>query len=63
MNTFRAVAVFPHIEPGDLEQFCLVAKQLMAEIQKQESTLRYVPSWKSSNLLKGFLNMSKEMAI
>jgi quinol monooxygenase YgiN len=41
MNTFRAVAVFPHIEPHNFEQFCLVAKQLMAKIQKQESTLRY----------------------
>ncbi len=41
MNTFRAVAVFPHIEPANLEQFCLLAEQMMAEIQKQESILRY----------------------
>jgi len=41
MNTFRAVAIFPHIEPHNLEQFCLVAKHLMEKIQKQESTLRY----------------------
>ena len=41
MNTFRAVAIFPHIAPGDLEQFCLVATELMKAIQQQESTLRY----------------------
>jgi quinol monooxygenase YgiN len=41
MNTFRAVAIFPHIEPHNLEQFCLVAEQLMAKIQEQEATLRY----------------------
>jgi quinol monooxygenase YgiN len=41
MNTFRAVAVFPNIAPHNLEQFCLVAEQLMAKIQEQESTLRY----------------------
>ena len=41
MNTFRAVAVFPHIAPHNLEQFCLVATELMEQIQQQESTLRY----------------------
>ena len=41
MNTFRAVAVFPHIAPQNLEQFCLIANELMAKIQGQESTLRY----------------------
>jgi len=41
MNTFRAVAVFPHIAPGNLEEFCLLAEQMMVEIQKQESILRY----------------------
>ena len=41
MNTFRAVAVFPHIEPTNLEEFCLLAEQMMVEIQKQESILRY----------------------
>jgi len=41
MNTFRAVAVFPHIDPANLEAFCLLAEQMMIEIQKQESTLRY----------------------
>ena len=41
MNTFRAVAVFPHIEPANLEQFCLLAEQMMIQIQNQESILRY----------------------
>ena len=41
MNTFRAVAVFPHIEPANLEQFCLLAEQMMFQIQNQESILRY----------------------
>jgi len=41
MNTFRAVAIFPQIAPHNLEQFCLIAKELMAKIQEQESTLRY----------------------
>jgi quinol monooxygenase YgiN len=41
MNTFRAVAVFPHIAPDDLEEFCSVATELMTAIQQQESTLRY----------------------
>jgi hypothetical protein len=41
MNNFRAVAIFPYIAPENLEQFCLVAKQLMAKIQDQEFTLRY----------------------
>ena len=41
MNTFRAVAVFPHIDPANLEAFCLLAEQMMMEIQKQESILRY----------------------
>ena len=41
MNTFRAVAVFPHIAPGNLEEFCLLAEQMMVEIQKQKSILRY----------------------
>jgi quinol monooxygenase YgiN len=56
MNTFRAVAIFPHIAPGDLEQFCLVATELMKAIQQQESTLRY-DIWKSSKHRKEFLNM------
>jgi quinol monooxygenase YgiN len=41
MNTFRAVAVFPYIDPANLEAFCLLAEQMMMEIQKQESILRY----------------------
>ena len=41
MNTFRAVAIFPHIAPHNLEQFCLIANELMAKIQEQESTLCY----------------------
>jgi hypothetical protein len=41
MNIFRAVAVFPDIKPENFEEFCLVARELMAEIEKQESTLRY----------------------
>ncbi|MBU6379739.1 MAG: hypothetical protein KGQ76_00345 [Acidobacteria bacterium] len=41
MNTFRAVAVFPYISPANLEEFCLLAEQMMVEIQKQESILRY----------------------
>jgi quinol monooxygenase YgiN len=41
MNNFRAVAIFPYIAPENLEQFCLVAEQLMAKIQEQEFTLRY----------------------
>jgi quinol monooxygenase YgiN len=41
MNTFRAVAVFPHIEPTNFEQFCSLAEQMLVEIQKQESILRY----------------------
>ena len=41
MNTFRAVAAFPHIEPTNLEEFCSLAQQMMVEIQKQESILRY----------------------
>jgi quinol monooxygenase YgiN len=41
MNTFRAVAVFPLIDPANLEAFCLLAEQMMMEIQKQESILRY----------------------
>lgn len=41
MNNFRAVAIFPYIAPENLEQFCLVAEQLMVKIQDQEFTLRY----------------------
>jgi quinol monooxygenase YgiN len=41
MNTFRAVAIFPHIPAENLEQFCLVAEQLIAKINEQEFTLRY----------------------
>jgi quinol monooxygenase YgiN len=41
MNTFRAVAVFPRIDPVNLEEFCLLAEKMMVEIQKQETILRY----------------------
>jgi quinol monooxygenase YgiN len=41
MNTFRAVAVFPHIEPNDFEEFCKIAEQMMQVIRKQKSILRY----------------------
>ncbi|MFM9991463.1 MAG: hypothetical protein ACKVOY_08490 [Burkholderiaceae bacterium] len=41
MGSFRAVAVFPHIDPSNFDQFCLLASQMMQEIQKQESILRY----------------------
>jgi quinol monooxygenase YgiN len=41
MNTFRAVAVFPYIEPANFEKFCELAKVMMAVIEQQESILRY----------------------
>lgn len=41
MNTFRAVAVFPQIEPKDFEVFCAIAQQMLLNIQEQESILRY----------------------
>jgi quinol monooxygenase YgiN len=41
MGSFRAVAVFPHIDPSNFEQFCALATQMMQVIQKQESILRY----------------------
>jgi quinol monooxygenase YgiN len=41
MGSFRAVAVFPHIEPSDFDQFCALATQMMEVIRKQDSILRY----------------------
>ena len=39
MGSFRAVAVFPHIDPSNFDQFCALATQMMQVIQKQESIL------------------------
>ena len=41
MGSFRAVAVFPHIDPSNFDQFCALATQMMQGIQKQESILSY----------------------
>jgi quinol monooxygenase YgiN len=41
MNTFRAVAIFPHIEPRNLDEFRSIAALMMVQIQKQSSILRY----------------------
>ena len=41
MGSFRAVAVFAHIDPSNFDQFCARATQMMQVIQKQESILRY----------------------
>ena len=41
MGSFRAVAVFPHIDPSNFDQFCALATQMMQVIQKQESILSY----------------------
>ena len=37
----RAVATFPHIAPHNLAEFKSVATQMLENIQKQESILRY----------------------
>lgn len=41
MSTFRAMAVFPHIDPINFEKFCEVASLMMVNIKKQDSILRY----------------------
>jgi hypothetical protein len=41
MASFRAVAVFPYIDPSNFDQFCALASQMMQVIRQQESILRY----------------------
>ena len=41
MGSFRAVAIFPYIDPSDFEQFCALASQMMQVIRQQESILSY----------------------
>ena len=41
MESFRAVAIFPDIKQSNYDQFCLIARRLLAEIQKQDSIIRY----------------------
>jgi quinol monooxygenase YgiN len=41
MGSFRAVAVFPHIDPSNFEEFCALASQMMQVIRKQDSILSY----------------------
>lgn len=41
MGSFRAVAVFPYIDPTNFAQFCALATQMMDVIRKQDSILSY----------------------
>jgi quinol monooxygenase YgiN len=41
MGSFRAVAVFPYIDPVNYEQFCALASQMMQVIRKQDSIISY----------------------
>ena len=41
MNTMSAVAIFPHIAPGNLDEFKSLASEMLKVIQEQDSILRY----------------------
>lgn len=41
MGNLRAVAIFPNIPAENLSQFKSIAKEMLEEIRKQESVLRY----------------------
>jgi quinol monooxygenase YgiN len=41
MGSFRAVAIFPHIDPSNFDQFCALASQMMQVIRQQESIISY----------------------
>lgn len=41
MGTLRAVAIFPHIPAENLNSFKGVAREMLEEIRRQDSILRY----------------------
>jgi quinol monooxygenase YgiN len=41
MESLRAVATFPHISPENLAEFKATARELLIEVGKQNSILRY----------------------